>query len=38
MAQLEQRSEWRVFRVLHKAFPVNTVVRLREPECIQWSP
>jgi hypothetical protein len=23
---------------LRKAFPVETAVRPREPECIQWSP
>jgi hypothetical protein len=25
-------------RVMRKAFPVNTAVKPREPECIQWSP
>jgi hypothetical protein len=25
-------------RVLHKAFSVDTVVKPREPKCIQWSP
>jgi hypothetical protein len=25
-------------RVMHKVFPVDTAVKLREPECIQWSP
>ena len=38
MAQFEQGFKWQVFQVLHKAFPVVTIVRLREPECIQWSP
>jgi len=23
---------------MRKAFPVNTAVKPREPECIQWSP
>jgi hypothetical protein len=23
---------------MRKAFPVSTAVKLREPECIQWSP
>jgi hypothetical protein len=38
MARLEQRYVVAMFQVLHKAFPVNTVVKPREPECIQWSP
>jgi hypothetical protein len=27
-----------MFRVLRKAFPVNTAVKPRDPECVQWSP
>ena len=26
------------FRVLRKVFPVDTAVKPREPECVQWSP
>jgi hypothetical protein len=35
---LSRLSKWRIFEVLHKAFPVETAIRLRELECIQWSP
>jgi hypothetical protein len=37
-ARLERRFVVAKFRVLHKAFPVKTAVKPREPECIQWSP
>jgi hypothetical protein len=38
MARLEQRFVVVKFQVMCKAFPVETAVKPREPECIQWSP